>query len=145
VGESFVFDDVTVRILRVFCPEITHNVINNSSAVYRIEGKQKSVLILGDLGVEGCDELMRNLPFDCLHTDYTQMAHHGQGGGSREFYEYIKPRRCIWAAPNWLWDNDSGNGFDTGVFHTVRTREWMAVLGVEEHLIEKDGTQSFEI
>ena len=144
VDDRFEFDDVKIHVLRVFNPDITNNCINNSSTVYRIEGKQSSVLILGDLGVEGGIELMRNCSFDLLHTDYTQMAHHGQNGVSREFYEYIKPQRCIWAAPEWLWNNDCGNGFDTHKFQTVRTREWMAELGVLEHFVEKDGTQSFE-
>ena len=144
VGDSFEYDDIKIRVLRVFNPDITNDFINNSSAVYRIDGDQKSILILGDLGVEGGAELMSSYPSDLLHTDYTQMAHHGQDGVSRDFYEYIKPERCIWAAPDWLWDNNSGNGFDTSIFQTVRTREWMAALGVEEHLVEKDGIQSFE-
>ena len=143
--DSFCFDDVKIRVLRVFNPDITNNCINNSSTVYRIEGKQSSVLILGDLGVEGGIELMRNCSFDLLHTDYTQMAHHGQNGVSRDFYEYIKPKRCIWASPEWLWNNDQGNGFDTGIFNTVRTREWMEALGVNEHFVEKDGIQKIEI
>jgi hypothetical protein len=72
------------------------------------------------------------------------MAHHGQFGVSREFYEYIKPRRCIWPSPQWLWDNDAGDGFDTGPWATVRTREWMDELGVKTHIIEKDGTQKID-
>jgi hypothetical protein len=44
-----------------------------------------------------------------------------------------------------LWDNDDGDGFDTGPWQTVRTREWASELGVTEHFIEKDGTQIFEI
>ena len=144
-GECFEFDDVKIHVLRVFNPDITNNCINNSSTVYRIEGKQSSVLILGDLGVEGGIELINKCPFDLLHADYTQMAHHGQNGVSRDFYEYIKPKRCIWASPEWLWNNDQGNGFDTGIFQTVRTREWMEALGVTEHFVEKDGIQKIEI
>ena len=144
-GETFAFDDVTVRVLRVFNPAILENCINNSSAVYRIEGGQRSVLILGDLGVEGGEETMALCPRELLQADYTQMAHHGQNGVSRAFYEYIQPKRCIWASPDWLWENDQGNGFDTGIFRTVRTREWMEALGVQEHLVEKDGIHKFEI
>ena len=144
VDDCFDFDDVKIRVLRVFNPAITNNCINNSSTVYRIEGNQRSILILGDLGVEGGIELMRNCSFELLHTDYTQMAHHGQNGVSREFSEYIKPKRCIWASPEWLWNNDQGNGFDTGIFQTVRTREWMSELGVTEHFVEKDGIQKIE-
>jgi hypothetical protein len=69
------------------------------------------------------------------------MAHHGQGGVSKEFYEYIGVKRCIWPTPLWLWNNDRGEGFDTGPYLTVRTREWMDEMGVTEHIVEKDGIQ----
>ena len=58
---------------------------------------------------------------------------------SKEFYEYIKPRICLWASPEWLWNNDNGNGFDTGPWKTVQTRQWMQELGVTKHIVEKDG------
>ena len=140
-GDVFDFDGVTLRVLRVYNPAITENFINNTSTVYRIEGENASFLILGDLGIEGGCELMKNCPKELLQADYTQMAHHGQSGVSREFYEYIRPQKCIWPAPDWLWDNDAGNGFDTGPWHTVRTREWMQALGITEHIVEKDGMQ----
>ena len=82
---------------------------------------------------------------ESLNTDYTQMAHHGQNGVKRDFYEHIIPKRCIWPSPDWLWDNDNGDGFDTGPWQTVRTREWIGALGVTEHFIEKNGTQIIEI
>ena len=140
-GNRFSFDGVTVRVLRVFNPDITENFINNSSAVFRIEGKKSSFLILGDLGVEGGDEVLKTVPLPLLEADYTQMAHHGQNGVDRRFYEAIRPKRCIWPAPGWLWNNDAGGGFDTGPFQTLQTRAWMADLGVTQHFIEKDGTQ----
>ena len=142
-GDVFEFDDVKIRVLRVFSPDI--NGINDSSAVYRIEGKSHSVLILGDLSVEGGEDTISKCPLELLRADYTQMAHHGQGGVSFEFYEYILPQRCIWPSPDWLWNNDQGDGFDTGIFQTVRTREWMDALGVTEHFVEKDGIQKIEI
>ena len=140
-GEIFTFDDVSIRVLRVYDPSITNKFINNSSAVYRIDGPQASFLILGDLGIEGGNELMQTCPLPLLQATYTQMAHHGQNGVSREFYEYIRPQKCIWPAPDWLWDNNAGDGFDTGPWQTVRTREWVAPLGITEHIVEKDGTQ----
>ena len=141
VGDSFVFDDITVRVLRTFNPDIIANFVNNSSAVYRIENKNKSFLILGDLGVEGGNEVIENVPIKLLQTDYTQMAHHGQNGVNKSFYEYIKPKACIWPTPDWLWNNDGGGGFNTGHFKTLDTRKWVEELGVTEHFIEKDGTQ----
>ena len=144
-GDIIELGDVRISVLRVFNDEILANFVNNSSTVYRIDGEKASVLILGDLGSEGGDEVMAKCPREALLTDYTQMAHHGQGGVKREFYEYISPKCCIWPSPDWLWDNDDGEGFDTGPWQTVRTREWMDALGVTEHIIEKDGTQIFEI
>jgi len=140
-GEYFRFKNVAIKVLRVFNENITTNYLNNSSAVYRVEVSGNSFLILGDLGIEGGEELMRICPLVDLQTDYTQMAHHGQNGVSKQFYEYIKPKRCIWPTPVWLWNNDIGNGFDSGPFQTVRTREWMQNLGVVENWIEKDGIQ----
>ena len=142
--DVFSFDGIEVSVLRVYNPEITSDFVNNSSAVYRIDSMGKSILILGDLGEEGGEELMKNCSFEKLHTDYTQLAHHGQGGVNEEFYKYIKPQRCIWASPEWLWNNDNGNGFDSGPWKTVETRNWMKKLGVKEHFVEKDGTIEIE-
>ena len=144
-GDMFEFDEVSVQVLRVYNPEMKDNLVNNSSTVYRIDGPRSSILILGDLGVEGGNELMQNCPLALLQTDYTQMAHHGQWGVSKEFYDYVKPKACIWPSPDWLWDNDVGDGYDTGPYQTVRTREWVSALGVTSHFVEKDGIQRIEI
>lgn len=163
VGDVFSADDLTVTVLRVYQPEITQNFVNNSSTVYKICGPQASVLILGDLGVEGGEALMQMYPEtitvsdeagspsrtrhsrQMLYADYTQMAHHGQNGVSRACYEYLCPRACLWPAPDWLWDNNNGTGFDCGPWNTVRTREWMEALGVRVHFIEKDGTHAIAL
>ena len=139
-GEVYKFDDVTISVLRVFNPDIKTNFVNNSSAVYRLDGPNKSVLLLGDLGVEGGSEVMRTIPAEKLYADYTQLAHLGQNGVDYSFYEYIRPKACLWAAPEWLYNNDLGQGFDTGPFNTVRMREWMCALGVMGHIVAKDGT-----
>ncbi|MBQ9744652.1 MAG: MBL fold metallo-hydrolase [Clostridia bacterium] len=143
--DKFVFDDVEITVLRAFNKDITRNFVNNSSVVYRIDGKKSSILILGDLGEEGGDEVMASCKRELLFADYTQMAHHGQRGVKKEFYEYIMPKKCIWASPEWLWNNDKGGGYDTGPWYTVRTREWVEALGVKEHIIEKDGIQKIKI
>ena len=140
-GDVFEFDEIKVNVLRVFSEKITANFVNNSSAVYRIDSPDKRVLILGDLGAEGGEEVMKNYSADALYSDYIQLAHHGQGGVSEEFYKYVKPKICLWATPDWLWDNNKGGGFDTGPWATVTTRKWMEKLGVTEHIIAKDGTK----
>ena len=140
-NETIDFDDVSFKVVRVFNPSITNNFINNSSSVFRIDGKHSSFLILGDLGVEGGNDLIAKCPLSLLTTDYTQMAHHGQSGVSKKFYDYIKPQKCIWPTPEWLWNNDAGEGYNTGPWKTVETREWMSLIGVTEHVIAKDGIQ----
>ena len=143
-GDCFVFDDVTITVLRIINESITDDFVNNSSAVYRIDSPRNRILILGDLGVKGGEDLLRVCDLHQLKADYTQMAHHGQGGVNQAFYDTIRPQRCLWPCPAWLWDNDAGNGFDTGPFNTVRTREWVAALGATEHYVEKDGIQKIE-
>jgi beta-lactamase superfamily II metal-dependent hydrolase len=143
--EKLVIDDVTITVLRVYNPEIKCNFENNSSCVLRIEGKKSSVLILGDLGAVGGDDTLSKCTYEDLKTDYVQLAHHGQQAVKRDFYEFIRPERCLWATPDWLWDNDEGGGFNTGPYETIETRNLMDELGVKEHIITKDGTQSFEI
>lgn len=152
VGDKFVFDDVTITVLRTLNNEFLFDFVNNSCAVYRIDGPSKSVLILGDLAELGGEEMVKNCDLTLMQTDYTQMAHHGQRGVNKAFYDHIKPKRCIWPCPDWLYDNDRGlwesgvsTGKGTGPWWTLDTRKWMDDLGVCEHLVEKDGTQSFEI
>lgn len=144
-GDSIQLDDVKIKILRVYNPNIINNYINNSSLVFRIDSSKASILILGDIGVEGGNELMQTCLLSDLRTDYTQMSHHGQNGASQIFYQYIQPKACIWPTPEWLWNNDSGEGFNTGPWQTVITREWIAQLGVKNHLIEMNGIQRIKI
>ena len=139
-GDVYIFDEVLICVMRVFNPKIKTNFINNSSAVYRIDGPNKRVLLLGDLGIEGGHEVIDTIPVEELCADYTQLSHHGQNGVDFSFYERIRPKACLWAAPEWLYNNDFGKGYDTGPFNTVRTREWMEILGATEHIVQKDGT-----
>ena len=73
------------------------------------------------------------------------MAHHGQGGVTREVYEAISPSVCLWDTPDWLWDNNSGGGYNSGPWKTLEVRAWMEELGAIEHYVIKDGTTKFEI
>ena len=144
-GDVFYIGKFKIEVMRTFNPEITSDVANNSSAVFKVTGENKTVLILGDLGIEAGHEVMEMYMPESLEADFTQMAHHGQNGVDKSFYEKFTPKACLWASPSWLWDNDQGNGFDTGIYNTVRTREWMAELGVTEHYVEKDGPIRLEI
>lgn len=123
-----------------------NNWINESSTIFKLTLGGKTVLFTGDAGVE---EGRRCLAYyagtDRLKADYVQMAHHGQKGVEREFYEAVAPTGCLWCTPEWLWNNDAGGGFNTHCFKTVEVRGWMDELGVKEHYVMKDGLQILEL
>ncbi len=147
-GDCYGFDGFCVRVLRTPDETITNNAVNNSSCVYRVELNEtgESILFLGDLGVEGGLQLLEITPAEWIRADYVQMAHHGQLGVSREVYEAVRPRFCLWCTPSWLWDNMGIHGYDTGRYQTVVVRGWMSSLGtVERHYLMTDGDQIIEL
>lgn len=130
---------IEFEILQVFDERETNNAINNSSTVFRLSLNGKTVLFLGDAGVEAGNRLLENYG-GRLKSDICQMAHHGQGGVTREVYAAISPSVCLWDTPDWLWDNDAGKGYNTHIFLTVEVRRWMQEMGVKTHYCTKDGT-----
>ena len=69
------------------------------------------------------------------------MAHHGQNGCDKPFYEAVSPDICLWSTPSWVWSNVNG----TGPLKTLVVREWMKDLGVKENYVSKDGTSVIEL
>ena len=105
--------------------------INDTSAIFRVKFPKNDVLFLGDLGWDAGDDLLRTIPHEKLRCDIVQMAHHGQNGVRRSFYEVVRPKIALYTAPGWLWENDSGAGRGSGPWKTLETRKWMDELGVE--------------
>ena len=118
--------------------EIKVNTPNNSSLVFRMELGGKSVMFTGDCGVEAGRKIVRLWrDSGLLKCDICQMAHHGQSGCDRDFYEAVAPEICLWPTPSWVWSNLDGKG----QLKTLTVREWMKELGVKKHYVSKDGTQ----
>ena len=118
-------DGVELEIIAVKNDSITVNAINNSSLVFKIKSKSKSVLFLGDLGVEGGNAILNSVNPARLHADFVQMSHHGQGGVGLNFYKLVNADYALWPTPKWLWENrarDKGPG--TGKFQTPEVRAW---------------------
>ena len=139
LGQEIIIDGLRIEILGVKNPQIRANPINNSSVVMRVSDAGKSVLFLGDLGVEGGRKLLEGSYRDRLRSQYVQMAHHGQAGVSEDVYQAIQPSYCLWPTPLWLWDNDSGGGKDSGPWRTLTVRQWMKKLGVRENYVSGKG------
>ncbi len=145
LGQELEIDGLQTEVLGVKNPEITQNPINNSSIILRIsEPGGKSVLFLGDLGVQGGEKALQGPFADRLHADYVQMAHHGQNGVNEAFYDHVNPTYCLWPAPKWLWENDNGGGAGSGPWRTLEVRAWMEKLPVKAHYVICDGLYTIE-
>ena len=138
-GMMVEIDQTKFKILSVANPDITVNAYNNSSMAIRTWDAAKSMLFLGDMGAEGGDRLLTGPYREELDCDYLQMAHHGQAGVSAEFYRSINFRACLWPTPSWVYDNDQGEGYNTGNLQTMEIRELMDSLGIKEQYLSFEG------
>lgn len=143
-GDRYQIGDAVFEILN--SPNVTwsHDAVNNSSVAMRMYLGDKTALFLGDMAAEAGEALLEKYG-SSLKSDICQMSHHGQKGVNKDVYCAIAPEVCFWCTPLWLWDNDTGEGFDTSVFRTVEVRNWMDELGVVEHHVMKDGDCTYEI
>lgn len=139
IDEVFRFGSTTFKCLNDFDLSITQNAVNNSSICFRMDVGGKSILFLGDLGKEAGARLLKTQSKDVLDCDFCQMAHHGQQGVDKSFYEVAAPSVCLWPTPDWLWNNDKGDGPNSGPWKTLETRAWVEELGIKRHFISKDG------
>ncbi len=126
--------------------EIQVNYINNASLIFMLTLAGKRILFTGDAGIEeGRQCLTLYDGTDKLKADYVQMAHHGQHGVEKCFYDAVLPSACLWCTPDWLWNNDAGLGYNTHTFRTIEVRKWMDALGVQEHYVMMNGTQIIDL
>ena len=144
LNEKLTIDNIKVEILGIRNPEIVENPGNEQSMVIRFDTHKSSMIILGDTGVKSSEKLLNNQK-EKLDCDIVQMAHHGQNGATKELYQAISPKICMWPTPEWLWNNDPGTGYNTGIWKTIETRSWMEELNVKNNYIEKDGDITIEI
>ncbi len=133
-GDIIDLDDVKIHVMN--SPYLFNvNAINNSSIAYRVDMSGKRIMFLGDMGEQGGDCLLRDVPRDELKSDIVQMAHHGQYGVSKKVYEAISPSIAMWNSPEWLYNNTSGK------YLTLEVRKWMQEIGVKRNYVMKDGDQ----
>ena len=141
-GEVYYVDGVAIHVLND--PYwIESNSINNSSVVFRLDFDNGTrVLFLGDMGPAAGERLKADVPATDWKADIVQMAHHGQYGVNKDVYEIIAPKVAMWNAPEWLWDNDGGSGYNTGNYKTLEVRSWMDEIGAKTNYVIKDGDQT---
>lgn len=137
-GMEFLIDGLEISVLSDPTDYAEFTSVNDSTVVYRFDFKPVTVLFLGDLSEKPGEKLADEFG-SSLKSDIVQMAHHGQNGVSKRVYEFVSPDICLWTAPLWLWDNDSGQGYNSGPWATLHTRAWMDEIGAKTHAVIKDG------
>ncbi len=144
--DVYEFENIKIEVLYSADAELNMNVGNNSSLVFKMTVGDKTIMFTGDCGVEAGQKIVRMwADSGKLKCDICQMAHHGQNGCDRNFYEIVNPQIALWNTPDWLWNNDAGKGYNTHVFRTVEVRQWMEELGCKINYITKDGDQVCEL
>lgn len=144
INEKIQIDGIEAEILGIRNPEITENSGNEQSMVIKFDTGKQSLLILGDTGERSSEKLLKTQK-EKLKSDIVQMAHHGQAGATKELYEVIQPKICLWPTPEWLWNNDAGTGKGSGQWKTLETRKWMEDLKVQTNYISKDGDYTIKL
>ena len=132
-NDNIDIDNLSCKILRVANPEIKEslNVGNEASMVFKFMMKKrdnsysdKSMLFLGDSFVEASKEILSKHRNE-LKSYAVQMAHHGQNGVTKEVYDAIDPKVCFFNSPKWLYDNDNGNGYNSGNWQSIEVQSWI--------------------
>lgn len=132
--EETIVDNLMFKILKVATPEITENAGNNQSVVIKVSNMYKSILFLGDLGVEASKDFVdHNL--DEINCDAVQVAYHGQNSVDFETYKKISPKICFWPTSEKLWNSE----YEPAENDILKARQWMETLKVKENYIAKDG------
>ena len=127
-------DNLECDILRIANPKIINSDNgNDSSMVFKMTATDvdKDIIFLGDIYVYGSEELVK-LGKEKLSSYAVQMAHHGQNGATKEVYDLIRPTIAFFNAPEWLYDNDSGGGFNSGPWQSIIVRSWLDEYGTEQ-------------
>lgn len=145
LGEMLTVDGVTIEFLGLKNLEFTVNAINNSSIAFLVATGKTRILFTGDLGLEGGRKLLHSPFGKQVRADIVQMAHHGQNGVDKAFYEALAPKHCLWPTPKWLWDVDNGGGKGSGPWKTLEVRQWMEELGVKKHSVTWQGEACLEL
>ena len=120
-------------VFYTFNPEWTD--CNNASTIMRMDLAGTSVMFTGDAGIAAGNYVVEKYgDTGLLHCDYCKMAHHGQDGVNKNFYEAVSPEVCLWPTPTWVYENTNGN------LHTFETRAWVEELGVKKEYKSFEGS-----
>ncbi len=100
---------------------LTKDLMNDGSLMFRISGKEDSMLFCADVGTSLTKTLVKEYG-ETLKSDYLQMGHHGFGGLGKKFYRLVAPRAAFFDAPDWLVNGEDDRS-------TKKNEELMRAMG----------------
>ncbi len=132
-GDVFQIGAAKFTVFYTFNPEWKGG--NDASTIMRMDLGGTSVLFTGDASVKSGDYVVEKYADSgLLDCDYCKMAHHGQDGVGKNFYEAVSPEVCLWPTPTWVYENTNGN------LQTFETRAWVEELGVKKEYKSFEGS-----
>ena len=133
-GDKFNIGEAKITVL--YTADTSFIDVNEHSVIFRMDLGGKSIMFTGDAQVNaGNKTLAQWADSGLMKCDICKMAHHGQDGVDRNFYEAVAPEICLWPTPTWVWDNRNGN------LKTLEVRRWMEELGVKKNYVAWQGSQ----
>ncbi len=132
-GDIFNIGEAKITVLYTADPSFID--VNEHSVIFRMDLGGTSILFTGDAQVNAGNKTIEQWGSSgLLDCDICKMAHHGQDGVDKNFYEAVSPEICLWPTPTWVYENTNGN------LKTLEVRAWMEELGVKKHYKAFEGS-----
>ncbi|MFA9379024.1 MAG: ComEC/Rec2 family competence protein [Lachnotalea sp.] len=130
-GDEFDIDGLKAKVLSAYSDkikELSDDLANDGSMMFKLTGNEESILYCADVGYQISDKIINEYK-DLLKSNYIQMGHHGNGGLTAEFYEYVSPKGAFFDAPEWLMKNINPDTGKEGKWNTLENIELMESMG----------------
>lgn len=108
--EFSIFSGLKAKVLHGWDQEVDsmpNDLPNHGSLVFKIYGKNESMLFCGDCSKEMEKSVVQRHKEE-LKSDYVQCAHHGNNAFSTDFYDLVKPKAAFLDGRKDLYINQNG-------------------------------------
>jgi len=140
-GDRFFFGDDCIEVLYTasdlppFENAPIPQRVNDISAVLRLESAGQRIIFLGDVEKAG-NRVMIDRYKDYLKSDVCQIAHHGGGSSTEEFYSYVDPEILLWPSMEPLfWP----------IYNAVEVNRRLCSGNVKDIILSGHGTRSMPL
>lgn len=109
-GDKMQICDLEIEVISTYDENVNNlsrDFLNDGSMMFKVTNDTESMLFCADVGI-GMSDFLVGKYGDTLKADYIQMAHHGYGGLSDEFYRIVSPKIAFFDAPDWLMYDETG-------------------------------------